>query len=586
MIAPELVRLIESDPVPTFLVTSAGDIAVANTLAHRAFRELQTRRLTSAAATPPERVLAYLRECAATTVAVPGVLEMNAADGRRRFRCEGAVVRPTTADEPALLVLRFKTHEEVDAALAEGEAVDQLSAEIRLRTETQRRLTDALAELEAVYATAPVGLAVVDTELRYMRVNARFAEMYGASVDAHIGRHVREIVPDLADQTEALLRRIKETGEPVLKVDIVGETPAQPGVKRVWNASLFPLRDPDGRIVGINVVAEDVTDRRQAEQAVQRLAAIVGFSDDAILSKDLDGIIVTWNRGAERLFGYTAEEAIGQSIMILIPPDRHDEEIEILERIRRGEHTDHYETVRQRKDGSAVEVSLTVSPVKNTEGGIIGASTIARDITERKQDEERLKLLAREVDHRAKNLLAVVQAMVRMTRADTVADFVDAVEGRIAALARAHMLLAGSRWTGADLRRLIEDEIAPYSSGSGRAQACGPTVTLSPESAQALAMALHELATNAAKYGALSAPEGRVSIEWSWTPEQQLVLRWAETGGPPVRPPSRYGFGSRLVERAIRDQLGGGVRIDWKVDGIVCELIVPVRNLARQSPAM
>ena len=153
------------------------------------------------------------------------------------------------------------------------------------------------------------------------------------------------------------------------------------------------LRDGDGRPKEIVGFWTNITERKQAEEYAQRLATIVEFSDDAIVSKDLNGVITSWNRGAERLFGYTAEEAIGKPITILIPPDRQNEEPGILERIRRGQQVDHYETVRRRKDGSLVDISLTASPVKNAQGKIIGASKIARNITERRQAEE---LAARE----------------------------------------------------------------------------------------------------------------------------------------------------------------------------------------------
>ena len=164
--------------------------------------------------------------------------------------------------------------------------------------------------------------------------------------------------------------------------------------------------------------------------AAQRIAAIVENSDDAIVSKDLDGTITSWNSGAERLFGYMAEEIIGKSITILIPPDRVDEEAAIIERIRRGQRVEHYETVRRRKHGSLIDISLTVSPVRNTRGKIVGASKIARDITQRKQSELQIATLAREAEHRAKNVLATVQATVRLTQSDTADGLKHAIEGR------------------------------------------------------------------------------------------------------------------------------------------------------------
>ena len=183
--------------------------------------------------------------------------------------------------------------------------------------------------------------------------------------------------------------------------------------------------------------------------ATQRIASIVESSDDAIISKDLNGVITSWNNGAERIFGYTAEEVVGKPITILIPPDRQEEEPAILERIRRGERVEHYETVRMRKHGSRVDISLTISPVKNAEGKIIGASKIARDITERKHSEAQIAILAREAEHRAKNVLATVQATVHLTQSDTPEGLKQAIEGRIQALANVHRLFVKSRWQGA-----------------------------------------------------------------------------------------------------------------------------------------
>src|SRR5712671_2411274 len=194
----------------------------------------------------------------------------------------------------------------------------------------------------------------------------------------------------------------------------------------------------------------------------QRMASIVESSDDAIVSKDLNGVIVTWNKGAERIFGYTAEEVIGKPITILIPPDQHEEEPAILERIRRGERVEHYETVRMGKHGSPVDISLTVSPIKNAEGKIVGASKIARDITERKRSEAQITVLAREAEHRAKNVLATVQAIVNLSNSDTPEGLKKAIQGRIQALANVHKLFVESRWTGAELHDLVTQELLPH----------------------------------------------------------------------------------------------------------------------------
>ena len=304
--------------------------------------------------------------------------------------------------------------------------------------------------------------------------------------------------------------------------------------KRYWAGELRHLCK-DGRkvivdsrmqLLGDNTVLEvnrDVTQFKallatlqESEQRLRSVAAIVESSDDAIVSKNLDGVITSWNKGAERIFGYSAEEAIGQPITIVIPHDRLDEEPAFLTRIRRGERIDHFETIRQQKNGSLIAVSLSVSPVKNAEGKIVGAAKIARDITEQKRSQERIATLAQEAEHRSKNLLSIVQATVMLSQSDTPEGLKSAIEGRIRAISNVHSLFAQTRWIGADLSTIAAQELAPYSADSPtRVRIDGPPVLLAPDAAQAVAATLHELATNAAKYGALSAANGRVDLKWS-----------------------------------------------------------------------
>jgi PAS domain S-box-containing protein len=313
-----------------------------------------------------------------------------------------------------------------------------------------------------------------------------------------------------------------------------------------------------------------------AVNASARIVAIVESSDDAIVSKDLNGIITSWNPGAERLFGYTTAEAVGKSIIMLIPPDRHNEEPTILDRIRRGERIDHYETIRQRKDGSLIDISLSVSPI-TLDGKIIGASKIARDITGRKRSEAKIATLAREVEHRARNVLATVQATIHLSQADTPEDLKRAIVGRIKALANVHGLFEKSHWTGADLRSLVAQELSPYNQdGGAQAAIDGPTTMLEPNTAQMIAIALHELATNAVKYGALSTAEGRVHVTWSRAADGRLELCWSESGGPPVVPPTRRGFGTGVIQSAISEQLNGEIRFDWRPQGLICNIALPL----------
>jgi PAS domain S-box-containing protein len=336
--------------------------------------------------------------------------------------------------------------------------------------------------------------------------------------------------------------------------------------------NIFPVHGSSGTITAYGTVTRNLTESKLAEERLSSLASIVESSDDAIVSKNLDGVITTWNRGAERIFGYTAEEAVGRPITIVIPENRQSEEREILTRIRRGERIDHFETIRQRKHGSLITVSLTVSPVKNAEGKIVGASKVARDITEQKLSQEKIATLAREAEHRSKNLLSSVQAVVNFSNSDTPEGLKEVIQGRIQALANVHSLFVETRWIGAEISAIATQELAPYcEENQGRVSIDGPPTLLEPTVAQAIAVTLHELATNAAKYGSLSDAKGHIDLKWQHKTDGQLILRWTETGGPAVQKPTHQGFGSRVIERMI-GQLRGKVQFDWLQEGLVCEI--------------
>jgi two-component sensor histidine kinase len=215
---------------------------------------------------------------------------------------------------------------------------------------------------------------------------------------------------------------------------------------------------------------------------------------------------------------------------------------------------------------------LTVSPVRDAEGQIIGASKIARDITGQKRSQEQIATLAREAEHRSKNLLATVQATVMLSQSETLDGLKRAIEGRIQSLANVHSLFVKTRWIGADLSTIAAQELAPYSEkNQQRVRIDGPPVLLEPNLAQIIAMTLHELATNAAKYGALAVADGQVELKWSHGANGQLHLRWTESGGPKVQEPTVKGFGGRIIEQMIAQQ-SGKAHFDWRPDGLVCEL--------------
>lgn len=355
-----------------------------------------------------------------------------------------------------------------------------------------------------------------------------------------------------------------------------------------------PLRDDTGALMGALGIQIEASGSWANENLAPYLAAIVDSSDDAIIGKDLNGIIISWNHGATKLFGYSSSEAIGRSITMLIPIDRQDEEPEILRRIRRGERIGNYDTVRRRKDGELVDVSLTVSPVKNAEGKIIGASKIAHDITERKRAVARQGLLLREMNHRVKNLFALVSGIIAVSAryASTPQDMAKAIEARIVALARAHELtmpdhLDGTTRTdrqtnlGALLRTIVSPYMTPRDNAErDRISITGPDVRVGGNAITSFALLLHEFATNAAKYGALSAAAGRVEVQWSIEGDH-LDLRWCERGGPLISTPSaEEGFGSWIGRATVSGQLDGKMTRDWKPEGLEINLIVPLARLA------
>src|SRR6516165_6372885 len=286
---------------------------------------------------------------------------------------------------------------------------------------------------------------------------------------------------------------------------------------------------------------------------------------------------IVWDHGQCEIFGVDPVTFVPtlESVRPLLNP----EDFELLERsfrkITKATNTFQTEFRVLRSNGEVRWCTGTAAANFDEKGRLVWLRGVTSDITERKRAEERQILLAEEVDHRARNVVAVVQSIMRLTRADSIDDYIGALDGRIGALSNAHRLLAGSRWEGADLTRLVDEEFAPYrASGNERVRARGPIVVLPPATAQTIALALHELATNAAKYGALSNESGRVDLSWRTEPGK-LQLVWVESAGPEISPPTRRGYGSRAIVAGIERQLGGAVSFDWQAKGLRCTLSVP-----------
>jgi PAS domain S-box-containing protein len=284
-----------------------------------------------------------------------------------------------------------------------------------------------------------------------------------------------------------------------------------------------------------------------------------------------------WDQGLYDIFGVDPSTFVPttETVRPLINPEDLELLVRAFRKATKDANTFQTEFRVLRPNGDVRWCTGTAAASFDDNGRLIWISGVIADITERKQVEERQILLAEEVDHRARNVVAVVQSIMRLTRAETIEDYIGALDGRIGALSNAHRLLAGSRWEGADLTRLVEEEFAPYrAAGNERVSTRGPVVLLPPATAQTIALAVHELATNAAKYGALSTDTGRVDLTWQ-TKSGKLELVWAESGGPEITPPHRPGYGSRAIIAGIERQLGGLVNFDWQASGLRCTLCVP-----------
>jgi PAS domain S-box-containing protein len=334
----------------------------------------------------------------------------------------------------------------------------------------------------------------------------------------------------------------------------------------------------------LDVIARQAADLIERGRTEARLGGLLTLSYEPMFVWQLDGPIEFWNAGAERLYGFAPEEAIGHSSHALLQTKFPVEFAELITQLRNKRYWSG-ELRHICKDGHEVIVESRQQLLRD--GTVI---EVNRDVTERTQikadlreSEQQLRWLAREAEHRSKNLLANVQAMVDLSQADAITDLKKAIKGRIQALANVHSLFVATRWVGAELSTIAEQELAPYSAtGEKRVRIDGPQVLLEPNTAQAVAVVLHELATNAAKYGALSTANGHIDVKWSEKANGRLNLRWIETGGPPVQPPTVRGFGGRVIEQMI-GQLKGKTRFGWRAEGLVCEITLPVAHFNGES---
>ncbi|WP_429645708.1 CheR family methyltransferase [Skermanella aerolata] len=468
------------------------------------------------------------------------------------------------------------TNEELETSKEElqslNEELQTINAELNNRNDSLVRSNSDLANL---FDSTAIATLFLDSDLRIRRFTPRLLEIFKLR-EGDEGRPISDIVSRLSrDGLEHDVRQVLRSLIPVEReVALAGD-----GTSYLMRVQ--PYRDLNNVIDGAVVTFIDITERRRHEQARSLLAAIVESSQDAIISFDLDSVVTSWNAGAERLYGYNASTAIGQSMTKLLPGTLPDDWEHLLTRLEAGERIAHFDSTRSGGNGRSVDVSITISPVMEGGGRITGASLVARDVSERKAAERRTALLLSELDHRVKNILAIVSAVVSQTLKTSITPeaFAAKLEGRIKAIAKAHSLLTREGHGEMSLRTMIVTELAPYDRGEGNVEIDCPDVALSPNAGLAMAMAVHELASNAAKYGALSTTTGRLRVkgEIATGPKYStLTLTWMEIDGPPVQPPTRRGFGTTLIERTLAHELDAEVNREFLEAGLRCTVTIPL----------
>jgi PAS domain S-box-containing protein len=354
--------------------------------------------------------------------------------------------------------------------------------------------------------------------------------------------------------------------------------------RRIFVESRHQVIETDGEIL-ILETNHDITERKRAEADTARMAAVAAASQDALFGATVEGYIEAWNPAAEKLFGYTASEAIGQHIHMLAGPAEHGDQRDYLARARAGEKIRPYNARRLRKDGSYVDVSIALGPVMAPDESVMAISVAMHDISDRKEWEARQRLMTRELAHRVKNSFAILQAILRSTLKTTSnpQDFAAKFSGRLHSLAAAQDILTANDWKGAELGALARHLLSLYIADEGvRFAISGPEVNLPAEYAVPFGLIFNELATNALKYGALSVPNGK--IELSWHVENKinegtmLSLTWRERGGPKITSLDARGFGSALIEKSLA---GAKVERRFDAEGFICTIELTLKLLAR-----
>jgi PAS domain S-box-containing protein len=462
----------------------------------------------------------------------------------------------------------------VTGIFAEGIDVTPRAEAEAARRDAEAALRAREAHLSAFFNQAAAGMSETDATGRFVRVNDRFCGITGRSREDLLGLRMQDITHphDLPGNLPLFNQAAQGGGSFEIEKRYV-----RPDGSPVWvHNSVTTVRDEAGAPISTICVTIDISDRRIAEERLReseaRQRAITEATPECIKIVGADGQLIHMNAaGLAMIEASDLETVQGADTLALISAEHRGEWRDNHARVIAGESLS-WEFDIIGLGGTRRCMETRAVPLVQPDGSIAQLA-VTRDISQRKKAEEHQRLLINELNHRVKNTLAIVQGLAQQSfKGHQVPESVRrAFDGRLAALSAAHNILTDRNWEAASLVQIVEDTVSPHRVKEERIVAEGPDILIPPKTAVSLALALHELATNAAKYGALSVAAGRIEIRWRHE-DGQLRLVWRESGGPEVEPPTTRGFGTRMIERGLAADLGGAVKIDFRRDGVVCTI--------------
>jgi PAS domain S-box-containing protein len=466
------------------------------------------------------------------------------------------------------------------------------------RPDSASSLEQELKASGAILDLLPIATCICDAQGRIVQYNRSAVELWGREPDpgqTHDDFTSRNrfftIEGDLLPRSR--LAEVFHTGQPIRNEEVTVQRINKPDVVVLLN--IDPLFDAKGRLIGVINCFQDITERQRMVEALaksqlelreqeERWRATYEHVAIGIVEIDAEGRFLRVNEAICSIVGGTREELLGWKLFGRTHPDDRDVDGELYRKQVSGE-IGFYSIEKRfiRRDGRMIWMGVRSSTVRDPSGKFLYGVRVVQDITERKEAEARQKLLIDELNHRVKNTLATVQSLAAQTARGTQSteEFHQAFEGRLIALSHAHDQLTRQHWQSADLRDIVKGATGPHLSRPDEQIAIqGEAITVSPRMALTMALVLHELTTNAAKYGALSAPEGRIEIGWrvgQRAPRSPLLhIEWRERNGPPVEAPAKPGFGSRFIQGSVTTELRGTVRMNFNPDGLHCAIDVPL----------